>query len=89
MSNPAEAPPPAGAVEEKTKAGAVAAYIAAFALFAVLTNSSTDLTFLPDWLETVIYPLLPALVSFLASYLKSHRPGKLSLSAKRAAERSI
>jgi uncharacterized membrane protein YhdT len=89
MSNPAEAPPPAGAVETKTKAGAIAAYVSAFLLFAVLTNSSTDLTFLPDWLETIIYPLLPALVSFLASYLKKHKPGQLSLSAKRAAARSI
>jgi uncharacterized membrane protein YhdT len=89
MSSPAQAPPPAGAVEEKTKAGAIAAYVAAFVLFAVLTSSSTDLTSLPDWLETIIWPLLPALVSFLASYLKSHKPGKLSLSAKRAAEHSI
>jgi len=85
VSNPAVAPPPAGRVETKTKAGAIAAYVSAFVLFAVLTNSSTDLTFLPDWLETIIYPLLPALVSFLASYLKSHKPGQLSLSAKRAA----
>lgn len=86
MSNPAEAPPPHGAVEEKTKAGAIAAYVGAFILFAVLTNSSTDLTFLPDWAETIIYPLLPAAVSFLASYLKSHKPGRLSLSAHRAAQ---
>lgn len=81
--------PPAGPVEEKTKAGAIAAYVGAFVVFAVLTNSSTDLTFLPDWLETIIYPLLPALISFLASWLKSHKPGRLSLSARRAAGQSI
>lgn len=85
VSNPAEAPPPGGRVEEKTKAGALAAYIAAFVLFAILTSTATDLSFLPDWLETLLYPLIPAVVSFLASYLKNHKPGRLSLSAKRAA----
>lgn len=74
-----------GPVEAKTKAGAIATYLAAFALFAVLTNTSTDLTFLPDWLETLIYPLLPTLVGFLASWLKAHKPGQLSASALRAA----
>jgi hypothetical protein len=57
VSNPAVAPPPAGAVETKTKAGAIAAYVSALVLFALLTSTSTDLTFLPDWLETLIYPM--------------------------------
>jgi hypothetical protein len=76
--------PGSGKVESKTKVGAVVSYAGAFVLFAFLTNSVTDLSFLPDWLEVVVYPAVPALASFLGSYLKSHKPGKLSLSAKRA-----
>lgn len=85
----AEPGQPAGPVEAKTTAGAISAYVAAFVLFAVLTNTTTDLTFLPDWLETLLYPLLPAVVGFLGSYLKSHKPGQLSLSAQRAARHSL
>jgi uncharacterized membrane protein YhdT len=78
----------AGPIEEKTKYGAYFTYIGSFLLFAVLTNMSTDLTPLPDWLETILYPLLPTLIGFLGSYLKSHKPGKLSLSGLRAARHS-
>lgn len=78
-----------GAVESKTKAGALSAYAGAFVLFAILTSTATDLSFLPDWLETLLYPLVPALVAFLGSYLKSHQPGQLSLSALKAARRTI
>jgi predicted lysophospholipase L1 biosynthesis ABC-type transport system permease subunit len=74
-----------GPVETKTKAGALAAYVGAFVLFAVLTNTATDLSFLPDWVETIIYPLIPAIVAFLGAYLKSHKPGQLSQSARYAA----
>lgn len=80
---------PAGAIEEKTKAGAWAAYAGAFVLFAILTSTATDLSFLPDWLETLVYPVVPAVVALLGSYMKSHKPGKLSLSAIRAARRTI
>jgi hypothetical protein len=76
--------PSPGKVESKTKAGALVSYAGAFVLFAILTNTATDLSFLPDWLETVIYPVVPALAAFLGSYLKNHRPGAMSLSAKRA-----
>lgn len=76
--------PSPGKVEEKTKFGAYATYAGAFVLFAILTNTATDLSFLPDWLEVVIYPLVPAAASWVGSYLKSHKPGRLSLSARRA-----
>jgi drug/metabolite transporter superfamily protein YnfA len=88
----ATAPEPAqaaGPIEAKTKAGAYAAYAGAFVLFAILTSTATDLSFLPDWVETILYPLVPAIVAFLGSYMKSHEPGKLSLSAIRAARRTI
>lgn len=76
--------PDPGKVEAKTQAAAWSAYVGAFLLFALLTNTATDLSFLPDWLETILYPAVPALVAFLGGYLKSHRPGRLSLSARRA-----
>lgn len=76
--------PGPGKVESKTKAGAWATYAGAVVLFAVLTNTATDLSFLPDWLETLVYPAVPALASFLGSYLKNHKPGRFSLSARRA-----
>jgi len=79
----------AGPVESKTTAGALAAYAGAFVLFAILTSTATDLSFLPDWLETIIYPLVPALVGFLGAYVKAHKPGQLSVSALRAARRTI
>lgn len=78
-----------GPVEAKTTAAAYAAYAGAFVLFAILTNTATDLSFLPDWLETIIYPLVPALVAFLGAYMKSHKPGQLSDSALHAARRTI
>jgi hypothetical protein len=79
---------PAGPVEAKTRAGAYAAYAGGFLLLAILTTVCTDLSFLPDWLETLLYPLIPALIGFLGSYMKSHEPGRLSLSAIRASRRT-
>lgn len=78
-----------GPVEEKTKFGAYVSYAGAFVLFTLLTSTTTDLSFLPDWLETVLYPLVPALASLAGSYYKTHKPGKLSLSALRAARTTI
>ncbi len=89
MSNPAEAPPAGGgAVETKTSAGAIWAYVGAMLLFAILTSTETDLTPLPDWLETFLYPIIPGLVGFLGSYLRSHKPGQMSSSAYRALHRA-
>lgn len=79
--------PGPGPIEEKTKAGAYVTYAAAFLMFTVLTGTGTDLSRLPDWLETVLYPLIPAAASWLGSYLKSHEPGRLSISARRALNR--
>lgn len=80
--------PGPGKVESKTKAAAWSTYAGAFVLFTVLTNTATDLSFLPDWLETVLYPLVPAAAAFLGGYLKNHKPGRLSLSARRALGRA-
>lgn len=80
--------PTAGPVETKTKAGAYATYVGAVLVFAVLTNTTTDLSFLPDWVETLLYPLIPALASLLGSYMTSHKPGQMSASAQYAARHS-
>lgn len=88
MSDPVLDPVPAGPgkVETKTKFGALGAYLGAVLLLGVLTSSSSDLVnALPDWLETIVYPALPAATAFLAAYVKSHRPGLLSRSARVAA----
>ncbi len=91
MTNTAAAQPvgPGGPVEAKTKAGAVAAYVGAFLLFAVLTSTATDLSFLPDWLETLVYPVIPAVGALLGSYLQRHKPGQMSLSAYRAMKGTV
>lgn len=80
--------PSPGRIEEKTKAGAWVAYVGAFVLFAVLTNTTTDLSFLPDWLETLVYPLIPALAGLVGAYLKNHKPGRMSRSAIAAVNRT-
>lgn len=80
--------PSPGRVEEKTKAGALVAYAGAFVLFAILTNTATDLSFLPDWVETILYPLIPAVASLLGAYLKNHKPGRMSRSAIVAVNRT-
>lgn len=75
-----------GAVEAKTKFGALGAYLGAFALLTVLSSTTTDMVAdLPDWLETPVYSVLAAATAFLTAYLKNHKPGQLSLSALRAA----
>lgn len=79
-------PPQAtGPVEAKTKAGAIATYAGAFVLFAILSATGNDPSFLPSWANTILLPLVPALLGFLASWLKAHKPGELSASALRAA----
>jgi hypothetical protein len=80
---------PDGPVEEKTKAGALATLAGAFILFTVLSSVTTDMiASWPDWVETPLYSLILAGASFAGAYLKSHKPGRLSLSALRAAARS-
>lgn len=89
----ANAPEPttgAGPVESKTTFGAVGAYVGAFLLLTVLSSTSTDMIHdWPDWIETPVYALIAGATAFLSAYLKSHKPGKLSLSALRAARRTI
>lgn len=73
-------------VERKTLFSALAAYvIPLLALGAANWLGDANLfDSMPDWLETILAPLIPALSAFLVGYGTSHRPGAMSLSARRA-----
>lgn len=73
-------------IETKTVAATWASFVGATAAVAVL--QALDLTALPDWIEGPIGGVVTALVTFLAGYAVAHKPGKLSLSALRAARRA-
>lgn len=77
------------ATETKTWAASWATFIAAFAGLTLLSSLDTDMVKqLPDWLETPAYALLASATTFLTAYYTKHKPGKLSLSALRAARAS-
>lgn len=70
---PAPAPPK---VEAKVKASTFASYLAGLALLAVL-NGITDTNLvagLPDWLEVIVAPFVPAVVTLAAGYIARHTP---------------
>lgn len=74
--------------ERKVKAGALASYVAAAVGLAVLSTSATDLIDgWPDWVEVLVYPLVPAALSWLTGYVTKNRPGYLSPSTVAAATR--
>lgn len=74
-----------GPTERKTWAATFATFVAAFAGLTLLSSIDTDMIkALPDWLETPAYSLLTAGLTWLTSYVTTHRPGKLSRSALQA-----
>lgn len=63
-------------VETKVKVAGYATYFGLVGLLAIL-NAVTDanlITALPDVAEVFLAPLLPTLVTFVASYLAKHTP---------------
>lgn len=67
---------PAPRVETKVKAGAVASYLGLAALLAVL-NGVTDINLvaaLPDVIEVLVAPVIPAATGLVAGYLARHTP---------------
>jgi len=65
-------------VEPKVTAATVGSYVAGFlALFItnLATGSDNELisATIPDWLEAVLYPLIPAVIGFLTSYNAKHQ----------------
>lgn len=71
MSTPTPAP-----VERKVVASTVGAYLAGLAGLAVLSGvADTNLiTVLPDLVEVMVAPLIPAGIAFLAGFIARHTP---------------
>jgi hypothetical protein len=69
-----------GPVEAKVKASTIASYIGAFLLTALANGVQDEDHALilgnafPEWLETLLLPLLPALASFAAGWAARHTP---------------
>lgn len=64
-------------IEAKVKASTVGAYLLSLAGLAIVNAVTDDASLLgplPDWLETVVVPLLPAAAAFLAGYQAHHTP---------------
>ncbi|GIH91923.1 hypothetical protein ACFFMN_34050 [Planobispora siamensis] len=64
-------------VEAKVKASTVATYLSLLAVLTVLqaVNARLDLiAFLPDVVETLVVPLLPGLITYVAGYMAKHEP---------------
>jgi hypothetical protein len=78
-----------GATETKTWAASTAMFIVSVVALSLLSSVDTDMvSSLPDWLETPVYSLLGSAVVFFTAWNTRHKPGKLSLSALRAARQS-
>ncbi len=78
-------PPVKGKMELKVRAATVGTYLAALVACVALSVFSTDwIHALPDWLETIVYPLAIALVTALSGYLTTNRPEYLSPSTVEA-----
>lgn len=90
ISNPLpDAGPANGAVETKTKLASFAAFVVSLAGLTLLSSVDSDMIkSLPDWLETPAYSLLASGIVFLTAFNTKHKPGKLSVSAVRAAART-
>lgn len=74
MNGDPQSKPP---VEWKVQAAALGTYLGSVATLTVLqlVNSNLSLIgFLPDWLETIIIPLLPTAVAWAAAYRAKHTP---------------
>ena len=64
-------------VEKKVTWAAIGTYLGGVALLAVCTAVGSDpglISGLPDWLESLLLPLVPAAVSFLGGYTAKHTP---------------
>lgn len=72
-----------GKIETKTTAATWAAFLASGAALTAL--QALDLSGLPAWLIVPAGMVVTSAVTYLAAYRTAHAPGKLSLSAIRAA----
>ncbi|GII89726.1 hypothetical protein Ssi03_77160 [Sphaerisporangium siamense] len=64
-------------VEAKVKAAGVGAFLGSIGLLAILQAVDADhslIDFLPDWLETVLIPLIPTGITVAAGWRAQHTP---------------
>lgn len=69
--------PSRGPVEKKVTWASLGTYLGAVAGLAILNAVSADATLisgLPDWLETLLLPLVPAGIAFFSGYQAKHTP---------------
>lgn len=75
-----------GKTEVKVKAATIGAYLASTAGLIFLSNTATDFVkALPDWAETIVYPMIPAAITYLAGYQAKSKAGALAQSTIDAA----
>lgn len=75
-----------GKVETKVKAATFGAYLASTAGLIFLSTTATDLVkSLPDWLEVIVYPVIPGAIAFLSGYQAKSKAGSLARSTIDAA----
>lgn len=70
-------PAPSKPIEKKVTWSAVGTYLGGVALLAVLNAVNSDASLisgLPDWLEAIVLPLIPGVVSFASGYFARHTP---------------
>lgn len=64
-------------IEKKVKTATVATYIGSVIILAVLGAVSSNpllISGLPDWIEAILIPVIPALVTFFTAYQTEHTP---------------
>jgi hypothetical protein len=74
MTTPVTIPAP---VEKKVKAATIATYFGSVAILAILgavSNNPLLISGLPDWIEAIVIPVIPALVTFFTAYRTKHTP---------------
>lgn len=66
-----------GKVEKKVTAATIGTYVAGVVLLAILTGVQSNpglISGFPDWLESILLPLVPAAVAFLSGWNAKHTP---------------
>lgn len=77
VTAPQPAPVAKSPVEKKVTWSTVGAYIASLVMLAILNAVGNDnglISGLPDWLEDILLPLIPAAISFLSGWSAKHTP---------------